>query len=70
MGLSKASNVSVFNFIRGNDLKFRTCSYSSCVYHMMRFKGLNGKVCKMMTSYFRTLEATENTYNVMTKMNG
>ena len=34
-----------------------TCSYSSCVYLMMMFKGSNGKVCKMMTSHFRTLMA-------------
>ena len=26
-----------------------TCSHSSCVCCMMRFKGLNGKVCKMMS---------------------
>ena len=36
-------------------MKFCTRSYSSCVYLMMRFKGSNGKVSKMMTSHFRTL---------------
>ena len=30
-------------------------SYSSCVYCMVRFKGSNGKVCKIMMSHFRTL---------------
>ena len=51
----KFSNFSIFTFINVSDLKFCTRSYSSCVYRMMRFKGLNGKVCKMMTSYFRTI---------------
>ena len=37
------------------DLQFSTRSYSSFIYRMMRFKGSNKKVCKMMTSYFRTL---------------
>ena len=46
MGLCKTSNVlSIFTFISANDLKFCTRSYSSCVYRMIRFKGLNGKVC-------------------------
>ena len=53
MGLCKTSNVSIFTFINANDLKFCTRSYSSCVHRMMRFKGSNGKVCKMMTSHFR-----------------
>ena len=55
MGLCKTSNFSIFTFINGSDLKFCTHSYSSCVYRMMRFKGSNGKMCKMMTSHFRTL---------------
>ena len=55
MGLRKTSNFSIFTFTKANDLKFCTCSYSSCVYRMMMFKGLNGKVCKMITSHFRTL---------------
>ena len=54
MGLCKTSNVSIFTFINAIDLKFCTLSYSSCVYRMTRFRGLNGKVCKM-TSHFRTL---------------
>ena len=49
MGLCKTSNFPIFTFTKDNDLKFRTRSYSSCVYHMMRFKGLDGKVCKIMT---------------------
>ena len=55
MGLCKTSNFSIFTFINARDLKFCTRSYSSCVYRMMRFKSSNGKVCKMMTSHFRTL---------------
>ena len=57
MGLCKTSNFSIFAFINASDLKFCTRSYSSCVYRMMRFKGSNGKVSKMMTSHFRTLLA-------------
>ena len=41
-------------FINASDLELCTRSYNSCVYHMMRFKCLNGKVCKM-TSHFRTV---------------
>ena len=55
MGLCKTSNFSIFTFINANDLKFCTRPYSSCVYRTRRFKGSNGKVCKMMTSHFRTL---------------
>ena len=55
MGLCETSNFSIFTFINASDLKFCTRSYSSCVYHMMKFKGSSGKVCKMMTSHFRTL---------------
>ena len=55
MGLCKTSNFSVFTFINAGDLKFCTRSYSSCVYRMMKFKGSNGKVGKMITSHFRTL---------------
>ena len=55
MGLRKTSNFPIFTFINASDLKFCTCSYSICAYHMMRFTGLNGKVCKMMTFHFRTL---------------
>ena len=40
MGLCKTSNFSIFTFIKDNDLKFCTRSYSSCIYHMMRFKCL------------------------------
>ena len=43
MGLCKTSNFSIFTFINASDLKFCPRSYSSCVYLMMRFKGLNGK---------------------------
>ena len=50
MGLCKTSNFSTFTFIYASDLEFCTRSYSSRVYHMMKFKSLNGKVCKMMTS--------------------
>ena len=55
MGLCKTSNFFIFTFINASDLKFCTHSYSSCVYLMMRFKGSNGKVCKMMMTHFRTL---------------
>ena len=55
MGLCKTSNFSIFALTKDNYQKFSTRSYSSCVYRMMRFKGLNGKVCKMMTSHFRTV---------------
>ena len=56
MGLCKTSIFSIFTFIKNNDLKFCTRSYSSCIYRTMRFKGsMNGKVCKMMTSHFRTI---------------
>ena len=55
MGLYKTSNCSIFTFIKDNDMKFCIRSYSSCVYRMMRFKGSNGKVCKMMTSHFGNL---------------
>ena len=51
MGLYKTSIFSIFTFIKDNDLKFCTRSYSSCVYR---------KVCKMMTSHFRTLSANQN----------
>ena len=54
MGLYKTSNFSIFTFINASDLKLCTRSYSSCIYRM-RFKGSNGKVCKMMTSHLRTL---------------
>ena len=47
MGLCKTSNFSIFTFINVSNLKFCSCSYSSCVYHMMRFKGSNGKVCSI-----------------------
>ena len=55
MGLCKTSNFSIFSFINASDLKFCTRSYNSCVYCTMRFKGSNGKVCKMMMSHFGTL---------------
>ena len=40
MGLYKTSIFSIFTFIKDNDLKFCTRSYSSCVYRMMRWKSL------------------------------
>ena len=55
MGLCKTSNVSIFTFINASNSKCCPRSYSSCVYHMVRFKGLNGKDCKMMASHFGTL---------------
>ena len=55
MGLCKTSNLSIFTFITASDLRFCPHSYSSCVYHMMRFKGSNAKIHQMMTSHFRTL---------------
>ena len=57
MGLCKTSNFSIFTFINASDLKFCPHSYSNCVYLMMRFKGSNGKIGKMMMSHFRTLLA-------------
>ena len=42
MGPCKTSNSPIFTIINASDLKFCTRSYSSCVYHMMRFKGSNG----------------------------
>ena len=56
MGLCKTSNLSISTFINASDLKYCACFYSSCVYHMMRFKGLNRKVCKVMMSRFRTFD--------------
>ena len=53
MGLCKTSIFSILTFINASDLNFCTRSYNSCVYRMMRLS--NGKVCKMMTSHFRTL---------------
>ena len=58
MRLCKTSNFSILTSLNANDLKFCPHSYSSCVYCMMRFKGSNGKVCKMITSHFRTLLPT------------
>ena len=55
MGPCKTSNPSIFNFINTSDLKFCKSFYSSCMYCTMRFKGLNGKVCKMMMWHFRIL---------------
>ena len=55
MGPCKTSNVFIFTVINASDLKFCPRSYSSCVYHMMRFRGSNENICKMMTSHFRTL---------------
>ena len=55
MGVCKTSNFSIFTFINDRDLTFCTRSYSSCEYHMMKCKGSNGKVCKMMMSPFGTL---------------
>ena len=54
MGLCTTSNFSIFTFINASDLKFSTRSYSSCVYRRMRS---NGKLCKIMTSHFRTIVA-------------
>ena len=54
----KTSNLSIFTHsIHAIDLKFCTRSYSSYVYRMMWFKGSSGKVCKMITSHYRTLTA-------------
>ena len=36
MGLYKTSILSMFTFIKDNDLKFCPHSYSSCIYRMMR----------------------------------
>ena len=55
MGLCKTSNVSIFTFINASDLKFCQRSYSCCAYRMTRFKGSNGKICKIMMSHFGTL---------------
>ena len=56
MGLRKLTAIfSIFTFIKDNDLEVCTRSYSSCAYRMMRFKGSNGKVCKIMTCHFRSL---------------
>ena len=46
MGLYKTSNFSILTFIKDNDLKFCTRSYSNCIYRVMRFKGSNGKFAK------------------------
>ena len=46
MGLCKTSNFCIFTFIKASDLNICTRYYSSCVYHMMRFKGSNGKSAK------------------------
>ena len=46
MGLYITSIFFIFTFIKDNDLTFCTRSYSSCVYRMMRFKGLNEKFAK------------------------
>ena len=51
MGLCETSNFSIFTFINASDLKFCPRSYSSCVYRMMKFKGSNGKVCKMIVTF-------------------
>ena len=59
MGLCETSIFSIFSFIKDNDLKFCTHSHSSCVFGMVRFKGSNGKVCKMMMLHFRTLLINE-----------
>ena len=57
MGLCKTSNFSIFTFINASDLKFCPCSYSSCVYRMMRFKGSNGQICKMNSIDVQTRDA-------------
>ena len=57
MGVCKTSNVSIFPFTNASDMKFCPRSYGSCVYYMTRFKGSNGKVCKIITSRFRTVLA-------------
>ena len=55
MGLCKTSNFSIFTFTNASNLKFCSLSYSSCIYLVMRFKGSNGKVYKVMMSHFGTL---------------
>ena len=57
MGLCKTSNISIFTFINTSDLKFCTPSYSGCVYIMMRFSGLNEKVCKIIMSHFGSAQS-------------
>ena len=59
MGLCKTSNFSIFTFMNASDLKVCTHSYSSCVYHMMRFKGSNGNVYQMMMSSLFSSTTTE-----------
>ena len=54
MGLCETSNFSIFTFSSASDLKVCTRSYSNCFCLTMRLYGLNGKVCKMMTSHFGT----------------
>ena len=55
MGLCGTPNFSIFTFSSASNLKFYTHSHSRCFYLMMRFKGSNGKVCKMIMSHFGTL---------------
>ena len=55
MGLCETSDFSIFTFSSASDLKFCTRSYSKCFFLMTRFKGVNGKVCKMMTSHYGIL---------------
>ena len=52
MGLCETSNFSIFTFSSASGLKVCTRSYGSCFYLMIRFSGLNGKVCKIMMSHF------------------
>ena len=55
MGPCKTSNVFIFTVINASNLKFCPRSYSSCVYLMMRYRGSNKNICKVMMSHFRTL---------------
>ena len=63
MGLSKTSNFSIPTIINASDLKYCTHSKLCTVYHTMRFKRSDGKVCKIMTSHFGALLTVRQTRN-------
>ena len=52
MGLCKTPNFSIFTFVNASDFAH---ILAAAVYCLMRFKGSNGKVCKMMLSHPTTL---------------
>ena len=66
MGLCETSSFSIFTFINASDLKFYPRSYSSGVYHMMKFKNSNGKICKMMTSHLELCHTTRTAIALLT----